>query len=1079
MDRIKMNKSQKEHKLTPSEFYRKIRPEYFSDSIKVYKAELPKEQCEYILSQISVDQKHDSFETLARKLAERFVVPNLIPQVGPTGGGDGKTDTETYPVSNEISERWFVPENGWNENQKWAFAISAKTDWKSKIKEDVKKIIETNREYTKIYFISNQKISSKQRQDTQDLLRKEFKISINILDGVWIIDKIYSNDLINLVVETLHLSALYKQEVKKGSNDTDKLKILEDLETKIANPHRYFEYDYQLVEDMLESAILTRMLEKSKDEVIGKFDRALRIAKKINNEQQLLRIYYQRAWTYINWYDDYSNYFQDFNEIEEKVKLQPTIFGIELYFNLLNILKGIVLNQHLYSDKLEYYTKVFIDLLNKCIEDNSKPCRSLIAKTYKSFLSISDGVLNNKDISSELTNLKDFFEQGVNYFEYPFEVFKQIIETFGDVLPNNKEYDNLIDSIAIIVGKKRSELDTGRIFLYRGFQKLEKNFYKESIIYFGKAVLKISRESNKEELFFCLIGLSEAYKNIGLLWASNNTLITATTIYINDFYNYGKINKRLIDCLKNLLNNELIIGRIPYILNWYKLISILSSHMKIENLNNFLVQIDACLSIRLLNIPYQYWRNLSYLPEIFHKYSFFMSEDTVFFMLGYLENLEEKCIKELNIGENLDECYSNLANQPAKKQMLYKTDLLNESNLEFNSIVLGVKIDIVFKKNTELVIFAEMILAYIESFFATSFKNVYPSTEKIIIELVDSSYVDNYKIVPIDDSYSIRLCINIINIDFADQENIYKMLAELISYLIHNKFMVPNSVEYLKKLFEDQELHERQYMIYTHRQNLLNILPDSTMILFDNFLKENTLKEFKMKRLQEPNLKCNIEVKKETNKTIFENTDNFKHNQMKVYSIIDIDLWDKAKWKGFGVVVTQNSLYLYIGFQNGNFGKKIFENWIKRFGKEDKNEEIRISIIKGINISRPDDYRVHITKNINAGKISNGMYISNSRIHELNPQTSRNLDEIIKKYDSLKKYVIVPAQFDGKTQPIIYFESAIFKSNLIIKNAWEIGEHDMDCVVIRKDDNPIVPDNAIEIPIKKLLKRLNAKKETL
>ncbi len=63
----------------------------------------------------------------------------MIPQVGPTGGGDGKTDSETYPVSPSISDRWFVPENGWNKNEKWAFAISAKEAWKGKAKGDIKK----------------------------------------------------------------------------------------------------------------------------------------------------------------------------------------------------------------------------------------------------------------------------------------------------------------------------------------------------------------------------------------------------------------------------------------------------------------------------------------------------------------------------------------------------------------------------------------------------------------------------------------------------------------------------------------------------------------------------------------------------------------------------------------------------------------------------------------------------------------------------------------------------------------------------------------------------------------------------
>lgn len=141
--------------MTPSEFYSELRPEVFSDSEIISESNLQKEVLAYELSIISTNQKQDEFETLCRRLAEKFIAPNVIPQVGPTGGGDGKTDSETYPVSEDISDRWFTPENGWDKNENWAFAISAKEAWKGKAKSDVKKIVETKRGYTRVYFMSN------------------------------------------------------------------------------------------------------------------------------------------------------------------------------------------------------------------------------------------------------------------------------------------------------------------------------------------------------------------------------------------------------------------------------------------------------------------------------------------------------------------------------------------------------------------------------------------------------------------------------------------------------------------------------------------------------------------------------------------------------------------------------------------------------------------------------------------------------------------------------------------------------------------------------------------------------------
>lgn len=38
---------------------------------------------------------------------EVVICPNLLPQTDPTGGGDSKVDSETYPVSSEISDKWY------------------------------------------------------------------------------------------------------------------------------------------------------------------------------------------------------------------------------------------------------------------------------------------------------------------------------------------------------------------------------------------------------------------------------------------------------------------------------------------------------------------------------------------------------------------------------------------------------------------------------------------------------------------------------------------------------------------------------------------------------------------------------------------------------------------------------------------------------------------------------------------------------------------------------------------------------------------------------------------------------------
>ncbi len=1076
-----MEKTKRNIPQTPSQFYRKKRPEYFSDSEKIYEVKLPREHFAYELSQISTNQKQDAFETLGRRLAEKFISPSLIPQVGPTGGGDGKTDSETYPVSEVISERWFVPENGWNKNENWAFAISAKQDWKSKIRSDVDKIVKTNRGYTKIFFITNQQIASKKKKETQDELRKEFDIEVIILDGEWIIEKIYANDLISLAVDSLNLSDVYKDEkIKIGENDASRLKRLEEIEEKINNTSRYFEYDYQLVEDALQSAILTRMLEKPKDEVIGKFDRALRFAHKLKNKQQLTRIHYQRAWTYIHWYDEYASFISEFNQFKEYAKQDPNINSIELYFNLINILRGISHNDKIKDEIKDINFKTEEDayraVLEDCISNENKPTTSLIANTYKSFLNIFYLLSSEKDVSEELKILNKHLQESRRYLEYPFESFKKLIEVFGEILPDNEDYDILIDSVADISEERASELASGQTFLKRGFQKLEKKYYKDSLIYFGKSVRKLAKDESQDYLYFALRGLNQAYENLGLFWAANNCIIAASSITVKEWYNEGKPNKRFYSCVQEALKKELFIGRIPYLLSWHEIFKVISPQFDEEPLEEGEVPIvelvDGCLSVRLLNSPYDTWKDFSSLPDIFEKETLWLSQDTSLYLLGYTELIEKSQLEKLSGVKTIDDYYNLVANQPFKEQIVYGTSLLDKDVVEFKSIILGVEFFIKFKRNKDLAIFAELLLAFFESFLATSFEEVYPSAEKIIINLEENNGIDWYKTIDNNDSGLYTVELNISGNSKKLNEKIHELLLDITSKILGRNFIFKEAKEYLEKLFKNDELHERRSLIIEHRKFFTSIFGEKPKIFIEDWASNESIKRFDLKRESNP-----IQIKEEIKEKVKagssdKKAQNIKHNQTKVSSIIDNHLWDNAQWKGFGFFISREiPLGVFLAFENGNFGRQIFENWIKRFGRLDQQDEINLSIIKGIDNSNPFWYKVHISKSFEDGILKEGQFmISSSRFHQMNPTNSTNLTNLLNGFNYYKQYYLFPALFKsgGSIEP--YTDLGILKRKLTVRNAWEIGEHDFDSVVIKKGDNPFIPSDKPDAPVINLLK---------
>src|SRR4051812_27848046 len=109
---------------SPKDFMKKRKPQRFSDSKIITEGKLNRTILEqHLLSLTSRKQEFD-FEEFARKLCEYEICPNLRPQTGPVGGGDGKVDTETSPVVAQIESTYYYGEEK-PSGERWAFAFSA------------------------------------------------------------------------------------------------------------------------------------------------------------------------------------------------------------------------------------------------------------------------------------------------------------------------------------------------------------------------------------------------------------------------------------------------------------------------------------------------------------------------------------------------------------------------------------------------------------------------------------------------------------------------------------------------------------------------------------------------------------------------------------------------------------------------------------------------------------------------------------------------------------------------------------------------------------------------------------------
>jgi hypothetical protein len=200
--------------MRPSEFMRSRRPYLFSDSEIVSAPRLTRELLDHHLNTLTNRKEENGFEHLCRRLAEKEICPNLRPQTGPIGGGDSKVDSETYPVSTEIAQSWYEGDQA-AAQEMWAFAFSAKKDWRSKVRSDVKSIKSTGRPYRRIYFITNQYVRDKVGPEVEEELTNLACFPVHIFDRTWILDRVFNHDRVALAVETLGLDSMYIQTGRK------------------------------------------------------------------------------------------------------------------------------------------------------------------------------------------------------------------------------------------------------------------------------------------------------------------------------------------------------------------------------------------------------------------------------------------------------------------------------------------------------------------------------------------------------------------------------------------------------------------------------------------------------------------------------------------------------------------------------------------------------------------------------------------------------------------------------------------------------------------------------------------------
>lgn len=1067
---------------TPSEIMRARRPYLYSDTEFGDDYRLTEAELRHHLDTLTDRNQHKDFENFCRKLAERELTPNLRPQTGPEGGGDGKVDTETYPVSEGVSERWFMSHGGSGE-QRWGFAFSAKKAWKQKVHADVSGIVGTGRIYDRIIFISSRPAKQVDRLRIETELTAEFGVKVTILDLEWIVDRVFTNDHKDLAFEYLRAGAHEPDKVKLGPNDFRRQQELEEIEGRLKKPGVESRDHSQAISDAFEAARLSRELERPRIETEGRFGRAIALAKKYGIRSQVLRAVYEHAWTAFWWFDDVDAMQAMYEQVEEIAFPTNDAAHISKVHNIHQLLIGRVAYGLETAEELSLAARSerLKTILTRLAGDRSRPNNALYAAIL---LALHDA--NEKFVAGERGNFDDtwialsgIIKRAAGMGEFPAELLDSIVAAMSEALPDSDVFDSFVEQLAEFMAERQKEVAAGDVYLTQGKRKLDRNKPIDAIKWLGRAVVNLGKEECREEQSHALLCLSAAYRQAGLLWAAQTSGMASLIQCLALSELEGELRVETLTMLALLRGISLQLGAVTDCLAAHQFIRALSERMALDAESQQRIreehgEFDRMLSCLLVIQPAGEIARLERLPDVLDGMGLYTARTMLLYRLGYLDVLRADGSLPSEVPDKeVDEVMMMAAAHPATKSLPKQLVLMDERFIGVRTRIIGVEIEVVTDSTDEGFLRAETYAAALEGFVATLLNSeVYPSTHALKLRVTTGSVANAS--VSTDENGSV---VTVIPSDwsFTNAETLGNVQTHLVEAGIHvlvGIAFMKDALATIEEIVRTEQAFDRATRfchsgIFRRRAfgTFVGQISDWDQLVTKSYPPRDGAPAAPVVPQRGP------ESADDADETSVSD-DLQSHHDLVVWSVVNKTLWDRAGWEGliYGWSRIGQPPFLGFMFRDGAAGDAIFEEWISRFGREDAQDKIRVALLRGISKDSPLHYRGHVSQNIDAFPTDGKKrYINHSRTTTMTPERPGNLETFLEHLGASGRYVLTPASIGSSGLPEFHKQFSILKRTLYVRDAWEVGSTDVDAMAIRSTDTVFIPPNVEAAPVTELL----------
>lgn len=1078
--------------VSPREYYKSAHPASFSDSSPRETTELDRSLLEFQLSSLTSRSQEADFERFARRLCEKEVCPNLLPTTGPTGGGDSKADSETFPVADSLALTWYGGVAREASGERWAFAFSAKADWRPKVQSDVQKIAATARGYAKAFFVTNQSVPAKARAAVEDGLSKQYGIDVRILDRTWILDRVFSGRHENIAIDELKVAALTRSQVQTGPADAARLAELDATEARIVDAVSSGRLGPPLVDEALSAAGLCRSLEKPRIAVEGAYARADRLAMAHGTERQQVESAYQWAWTLFWWFEDVKAVISQYAVVEERAKDSRNTYDLERQMNLWTVLftRVVPRGEAGRVNEAGGHTAVLEAALKRVEQEKDRPSASLQAESMLLQVELVKRLHADADPDTVFERMRNVLERAEGLVGFPLDTLVKCLTVVGDRVEDSEAYDSLFQEMVEVQSRREGEVRAARLLLTRGEQLLEKRKLTRAIALVGQALGRLYKHETRKEIVYGLYLCGQAYERIGLVWAARGAYLSGASIAVNDFWKYGTVSVGFAACVNRLKWAEARLGRLPHLLEWHGLdlaVRASRSGRDAEAEAEEDAGFDMVVAFLILKVPPERHAELGGLTSALDRLGLYLAASAALFLLGYPERLEEYAKDSDTDSDGLANEISSMDTDVALGD---SAALSGDGHAVLSTKILGCEVTVSAAPERPCIEVGEGILSTLESLLATIATEQGTAFEpELTIEItpgeLSGAFVDVVEQERLGRPHFAIRCQTLEPRQVSPGDH-GRLQHEIFQACLH---IFPHAIRFrdperdLTALFKEERVAERASAFTGSFVAVRNVLGDSPKFAVKDWADPDAPR-LGMVRV-EPWTPAYAPAKgagdhgewrelraadEEAPPGLFDRSQ-LSHEDMAVLSPIRLRLWDRVQWCGTMFLTVPGSdahpPALGIVFRNEQAGHDIFAAWRSELGEADEKGVLRLTIVRGIDRSHPYAYRVMVGGNPGMENDPTKVFTMVSRINRMDAATSLNLNRFLDSYDVHRRFWLMPTFMEGN-EPILEHEVGIEITSLNVRNAWEIGMNDIDCAGVLPDDEVIVPEGVASPPVLRL-----------